>query len=211
MATNVEVRLLLVLWELGGVEVLKGKLNERFGDKRKEAETAREHLVTAGAIESLDKGKKFTLTDAGKALLQTSLVEDGFKFEKQIGAKMANALLKWWRSRPSAGTAMAPVLESPDLQAIESYEAFKSVALDAFERLNRDFNLDNLVPIYRIRRDMGNRVERSQFSEWLFEMQSEDVFQLLEGSVEDNTPDKLEDSVQTKLGKLRCYAKRISA
>lgn len=211
MTKNLEVRLLLVLWELGGVKISKGTLNKRFGDKRKEAEAARENLVTAGAISASENGKMFTLTDAGKALLQASLVEDGFEFEAQIGAKMANALLKWWRSRPSASTAMAPVLESPNLQAIESYEAFKSVALDAFERLNRDFNLDNLVPIYRIRRDMGNRVERSQFSEWLFEMQSEDVFQLLEGSVEDNTPDKLEDSVQTKLGKLRCYAKRISA
>lgn len=50
MMTNVEVRLLLVLWELGGVEVSRGTLNKRFGDKRKEAETARERLVTAGAI-----------------------------------------------------------------------------------------------------------------------------------------------------------------
>lgn len=41
MATDLEVRLLLVPWELGGVEVLKGKLNERFSGKRGDAETAR--------------------------------------------------------------------------------------------------------------------------------------------------------------------------
>jgi hypothetical protein len=50
MATNLEVRLLLVLWELGGVEVLKGKLNERFSGRRTEAEAAREGLVAVGAI-----------------------------------------------------------------------------------------------------------------------------------------------------------------
>jgi hypothetical protein len=154
----------------------------------------------------LDKGKKFTLTDAGKALLQTSLVEDGFKFEKQIGAKMANALLKWWRSQPSASATIVPALET-----IESYEAFKSAILESYRRLNRDFNLDNLVPIYRIRRDIGEKVTRSEFSDWLLKMQSDDIVQLSEGSVEDSAPDKIQDSVTTKLGKLRCYAKLITS
>ncbi len=209
MATNLEVRLLLVLWELGGAEVSRGTLNKRFGDKRKEAEAARENLVTAGAISASENGKMFTLTDAGKALLQASLVEDGFEFETQIGAKMANALLMWWRSRPSAGTTMAPALESPDLQAIESYEAFKTVLLESFDRLNRDFNLDNLVPIYRIRRDIGERLVRNSFNTWLLKMQTEKILRLQGGSIEDSAPDKIEDSITTEVSGLRCFAKRL--
>jgi hypothetical protein len=206
LAKNFEVQLLLVLWELGGVEVAKGQVNKRFSGRTAQANTARERLVGEGAIAVSPDGKRLTLTEPGKAWLRESLAGDGFQFEAQIGAKMANALLRLWRSQPSSGAIAAGQGD-----AIASYEAFKLVALETYDRLNRDFNLDNLVAIYRIRREIGERVTRSQFSEWLFEMQSEDVFQLLEGSVEDNTPDKLEDSVQTKLGKLRCYAKRIAA
>jgi hypothetical protein len=66
--------------------------------------------------------------------------------------------------------------------AIASYEDFKPVALEVYDRLNRDFNLDNLVAIYRIRREIGERVERSHFNEWLLEMQANDVLQLLDKS-----------------------------
>ena len=215
MATNFEVRFLLVLWELreasirkgGEVSIGKGKVNERFSGKRAEATAACANLVTVGAVEVSANGKTLTLTEAGKTLLSESLAGGGFKFSAQIGAKMANALLEWFRS--NSVTSAEPVAKAEG-STIGSYEAFKVVALETFDRLNRDFNMDNLVPIYRIRREIGERVERSEFSEWLFEMQSEDIFQLLESSVEDCTSDKLEDSVTTKLGKLRCYVKRLA-
>jgi hypothetical protein len=204
MATNFEARFLLVLWDLGGVSVLKGEVNGRFSGKTEDANAAREALVKDGAIELSEDGKRLTLTDAGKKTLGNELAQ-GFVFEAQIGAKMANALLRWTRSVGVSRTVVAGI------EAIESYEAFKVVVLGVFDRLNRDFNMDNLVPIYRIRREVGDRVARSEFNTWLLEMQSNDIFQLLEGGVEDNAPEKLEDSVQTKLGKLRCYAKYIAA
>ena len=204
MATNFEVRLLLELWNFDGVPIGQGKLNERFSGKAADKNAAREGLMASGSIEVAGEGKAkgFVLTDVGKALLGTSLANDEFKFSQRT----ANVLLKWLRSTPV--TSAEPVAKTVG-SAIESYEAFKVVALETFDRLNRDFNMDNLVPIYRIRREIGERVERSEFSTWLFEMQSEDIFQLLESSVEDCTSDKLEDSVTTNLGKLRCYAKRI--
>jgi hypothetical protein len=79
-----------------------------------------------------------------------------------------------------------------------------------YDSLNRDYNLDDLVPIYRMRREIGERVGRSQFNEWLLEMQANDIFQLLEGSVEDSAPDKIEDSITTKVNGLRCYVKRLT-
>jgi predicted nucleic acid-binding Zn ribbon protein len=66
------------------------------------------------------------------------------------------------------------------------------------------------VPIYRIRREIGDRVSRSQFTEWLMEMQANDILQLQGGSVEDSAPDKIEDSIRNELGKLRCYARRLT-
>ena len=205
MATNFEVRLLLVLWDLGGAAVRKGDLNGRFSGKTQEANEACAELIKVGAIES-SGGKLFTLTDTGKTLLTSALADDEFEFEAQIGKKMANALLKWLRSTPvTSAESVAKTVAS----AIESYEAFKVVALEIYDRLNRDFNMDNLVPIYRIRREIGERVERSEFNEWLLEMQAQDHLQLIGGEMPSITPEIAEDSITTSLGAARYYAKRI--
>ena len=208
MATNFEVRFLLVLWELGGVSIGKGKVNERFSGKRAEATAACANLVTAAAIEVSANGKTLTLTDAGKAILSESLAGYEFTFSAQIGAKMANTLLKWFRSNPV--TSAEPAAKAAG-NAIESYEAFKVVALETYDRLNRDFNMDNLVPIYRIRREIGERVERSEFDEWLLEIQAADIFQLQGGSLPDGDTTKLEDSITTELSGLRCYATLLAS
>jgi hypothetical protein len=124
-------------------------------------------------------------------------------FEAQIGAKMANALLRWMRSAGASRTVVAGI------EAIESYEAFKVVVLGVFDRLNRDFKFDNLVPIYRIRREIGERVSRDDFNTWLMKTQTEKVFRLQGGSVEDSAADKIEDSITTEVSGLRCFAKRL--
>jgi hypothetical protein len=195
MATNFETRFLLMLWDLGGASVLKGKVNGCFSGKTEEANEARAALVQDGAIELSEDGKRLTLTDAGKKALGDGLKQE-FVFEAQIGAKMANALLKWMRG-------------ASEVEVIGSYEAFKVAVLDTYDQLNRDFNLDNLVPIYRIRRVIGGRVSRSNFNAWLLKMQTEKVFRLQGGSVEDSAPDKIEDSITTEVSGLRCFATRL--
>lgn len=208
MATNFEVRLLLVLWDLGGLNVRKGDLNGRFSGKAKEANEACRKLLQAGAIEAIDGGKSLTLTDAGKAMLIAGLADETFEFEGSIiGAKMGNALLKWMRSMPTVSPAETSGTSNG--KAIESYEAFQVMALETFDRLNRDFNMDNLVPIYRIRREIGDRVERTQFNEWLLEMQAGEMFQLIGGEMPELTPAIAEDSIKTALGSVRYYAKKI--
>ena len=206
MVTNFEVRLLLALWDLGGVDIRKGLVNSRFSGKTAAANAACTRLAEAGAIKSSPDGRFLTLTDQGTVLLASSL-EAKFEFEAQIGAKTANALLNWFRYNANVNQ---PSLRH-DLQAaaIATYSEFQELALAAYDRLNRDFNFDRLVPIYRIRRDLGDRVARTSFNEWLLKMQADGILQLLEGTVEDSAPDKLEDSVMTKVSGLRCYAKRI--
>jgi hypothetical protein len=207
MATNFEVRVLLVLWDLGGNSVRKGELNSRFSGKAAHTKEAYISLLKVGAIEVT--GNSLTLTNTGKILLAKSLAGGDFKFEAQIGAKTANSLLKWLQSQPSMGESKIEVREMrwrslPEV--IDSYEAFKSLTLDTYHRLNRDFNLDDLVPIYRIRRDIGDRLKRHEFDNWLLTMQADDLFQLQGGSLPDGDATKIEDSITTELSGLRCYA-----
>jgi predicted transcriptional regulator len=201
---------LIALWTL---EADKNSVKKsELPDKVKKLKDVFEQLVDEGAIITAKQGRSIvvSLKEGGLQLLDEALSQDGFEFGGQIGVKTANALLRWIRERNSS--VSVPASNGKVHKAvIASYEEFKQVALDVYDRLNRDYNMGNMVPIYRVRREIGDQVSRNQFNEWLLEMQSNDVFQLLEESVEDSAPDKIEDSVTTKLGKLRCYAKRVAA
>jgi hypothetical protein len=124
-------------------------------------------------------------------------------FEAQIGAKMANALLRWMRSAGASRTVVAGI------EAIESYEAFKVVVLEVFDRLNRDSKFDNLVPIYRIRKEIGERLSRGNFDAWFLELQANDAVQLIGGEMPELTPAIAQDSIKTALGSVRYYVKYI--
>ncbi len=202
-------RLLLALWGWGESGVLKGKLTERLkrkGEKSTDYQQVFAQLQEKGAITIADG--KVAISSKGIDLLGQHLQAADLAIEGTIvGAWVARALCKWVQQ--AKGATLTPSTNGKVTgNAISSYEEFKHIALEVFEHLNQDYNMGNMVPIYRIRREIGDRVSRAHFNEWVFEMQSEDLLQLLEESVEDGAPDKIEDSVTTKLGKLRCYAKR---
>jgi hypothetical protein len=199
----INTRFLLVLWDEGGAAIQRGKVNGRFNGPAAEANATCAGLVEAGKIVLSPDGKRLTLTAAGKDALKEALASGKFKFGGQIGAKLANALLKWFRS------GVGPVGGAKVAEPIGSYEVFKGVALEIFDRLDRDFNMDNLVPIYRIRREIGERVSRSEFNEWLLEMQAQDHLQLIGGEMPSITPEIAQDSITTSLGAPRYYSKRI--
>ena len=214
--TQAQTRLLLYLWDMGGTEeeVNQGELTSRLKrGKEKSAEYSGvfEQLDKTGAITVTRKGNsaKVSLTNQGMQKLGEGLKSPEFQFEgNQVGSRVANALLKWLRH--SDGAVSVSNGKAPAAEKIASYKKFKQVALDVYERLNRDYNLDDLVPIYRMRREMGDRVTRSHFNEWLLEMQANDLVQLQGGSLPDNDSSKIEDSIKTELSGLRCYAKRLS-
>jgi hypothetical protein len=101
----------------------------------------------------------------------------------------------------------APVVSGGGV--IGSYEEFKSVALAVYDKLNYEYNLDDLVQIYRMRREIGERVSRTEFNDWLLEMQAEDIFQLMSGEMPDITSDRRDDSLTIPGGGLRYYAKKL--
>ncbi len=214
-----KVRVLLNLWNEGEgkSKVNQGKLTKliaRTNENKKTYEGVLKELEEAGAIAYLrEKGRsQVELTAKGKQVLAAGLKSQDSLFEfdgSQMGARLGNALLKWMRHEDGAA-GVGVETGKGDVGAIASYEDFMSVALKVYDSLNRDYNLDDLVPIYRMRRAIGERIGRSQFNEWLLEMQANDIFQLVEGSVEDSAPDKIEDSITTKVNGLRCYAKRLT-
>lgn len=207
-----KIRLLLALWDTSSSaegNVKKGELTKQIqkkGTKAAEYQGVFEQLAAEEAIAIVTK-RRFSgvfLTDKGQQMLVAGLNSPDFSFDgSQVGAKFANALLKWIRE-------MGGGVSGPAKKAIASYTEFKAVALDVYDRLNKDFNLDNFVPIYQIRREIGERVTRSQFNEWLLEMQANDILQLIGGEMTDITPDKTQDSIKTELGAWRYYAKRLS-
>ncbi|MGB3651406.1 MAG: hypothetical protein WBA41_09375 [Rivularia sp. (in: cyanobacteria)] len=217
-----KIRVLLALWALGGAkqEVKRGELTKRIVSKRKKVADYKEifdELEKDNAIATSKKG--FSLVSPkGLELLGEGLKSSDFTFEGTIvGTWAANALLRWIgevddnaNSVPVSQNQAATNGKSSN-EEIASYKEFEKTTLEVYENLNRDYNLNNLVPIYRIRRTIGDRVSRKQFSEWLLEMQAEDIFQLEGGSVEDSASDKIEDSITTELDGLRCYASKLKS
>jgi len=214
-----KVRVLLNLWDLSGgkMKVKKGELTKRIVRTNETSQRYVEvlgELQATGAIEYslVNRVTLVELTAKGKEVLAQGLKRRDSLFEfdgSQIGTRLGNSLLKWIRHQDSAAS-VAVEKGKADAGTIASYDDFKAVALDVYDSLNRDYNLDDLVPIYRMRRAIGERVGRSEFNKWLLEIQANDIFQLIGGSVEDSAPDKIEDSITTKVNGLRCYVKRLT-
>ena len=208
-----KTRLLLALWDMGAskTEVAKGQLTKRIVQKSQKVADYQgifDQLEQENAI-AIAKNK-FSLSSKGVEILGESLKHPEVKFEGTIvGTWVANALVRWIAQMDGAVSTPAVQAKTKE-KAIASYDKFKPVALDVYDQLNRDYNLNDLVPIYRIRREIGDRVSRSQFNEWLMEMQANDILQLQGGGVEDSAPDKIEDSIRNELGNLRCYARRLT-
>jgi hypothetical protein len=205
------VRLLIALWD--------GELNksELIRKAKKKSEASKDYYII---IDRLSQDKKITLSrektpkvlllETGKELLSQLLRNSDFQFSAQIGKRSANVLLAVIRSQ-TLSTALNSNFKETNavVEFINSYEAFAELAIEIYNGLNQEFHLDDLVPIYRIRREIGEKASRKNFDTWLLEMQSNDIFQLLEGSIEDSASDKIEDSIITKVNGLRCYVKRL--
>jgi hypothetical protein len=208
-----QTRLLLALWDMTTSQetaiVKKSELLNRVKKKNEKSQDFQpllEALEEKGAIAQTKEKRTFlvSLADAGVQLLGEGLRNPEFEYTSSVGKKDANSLLKWIREMGGSATGSVGTV-----QAIDSYEEFKDVALEVYDRLNRDYNMDDLVPIYRIRREIGAQISHSQFDEWLLELQANDILQLQGGSLPDSDSSKIEDSITTELSGLRCYAKLL--
>ena len=216
-------RILLALWDIGGADkqVIRKELTDQVklnNERVKDYQSIFEQLQEKGAItiETKNKAVQVLLTEKGLQMLDDGIKSSDFEFDgKELKArdKDVNALLRWFREQSTVGNgaiSSADATKTSEL-AIASYEEFERVVMEVYDQLNRDYNLDDLVPIYRIRREIGDRVSRSHFSEWLLEMQEKDIFQLMAGEMSGITPDKRDDSITIPGAGLRYYAKRLNS
>jgi len=204
-----EARILLNLWNFTLADITSvAKSNFMPGDAPAYQE-ALARLEDEKALTSKAKTTRYnvySLTEEGKARLAEAMANPEFIFTAQVGAKTANSILNWFRlNSQTAATAVAEAPAAP----ITSYQEFLDETLRIYDELNRDYNLGDLVPIYRIRRAMGDRISRPQFREWLLEIQANDLVQLM-GCQESNvSQDQLEDSIMIPGNELRFYVRRL--
>jgi hypothetical protein len=136
---NTSTRLLLALWDLGGTqqEVKKGQLTKRIVSKSQKVADYQgifEELQKEGAIAISKKGYSLTSTK-GLEVLGEGLRSSDFKFEGTIiGTWAANALVKWISQIDVAVTGADVLVNGKG--AIASYDEFKLVALEVYDKLN---------------------------------------------------------------------------
>ncbi len=208
-----ETRVLLNLWALDESPVAQYK----FVPSGKAYKTALEQLSTNGALskEKVKGHNRYAVTQQGEQKLADGLTSDKFEFAgSSIGIKTINAVIRWFRQNTSTQvSAKPPKAKSSQCNGnglIESYESFSKTALETYDQLNQDYNLDDLVPIYRIRREIGDRLPRKKFNEWLLEVQANDLVQLMGSDLSNVTPDQMEDSLTIPGAGARFFVKRLS-
>lgn len=214
-----KVRVLLNLWDEGEGKnkVNQGKLTKliaRTNETKKTYEPILKELEESGAIAYLrEKGRsQVELTAKGKEVLAAGLKSQDSLFEfdgAQMGARLGNALLKWMRHE-DGGVAVAVEAGKGDVGAIASYEEFKAVALALFEKLDKGYNYMGIVPIWHLRRELGERVKREDFKDLIMQMQADRLFYLQSGEARGATDEQKRDSISDEVRGLLFFVSKPS-
>ena len=211
-----KTRLLLALWDLGGSQqkVARGKLTKRIDSKsqnKADYQAILEDLEMQGAVTVTKKGSStsYTLTSpTGLDVLKAGLRSDEFEFSTNIGAWVANSLLRWLRQVDVVAAAPVVVSDGVKSGVISSYEEFKTEILNLFEKLNKTYNHAGLVPIWQIRKELENRVERDQFNDWIMNTQAEQLLYLQSGEARGATEEQKRDSINSEVRGLLFFASK---
>jgi hypothetical protein len=99
--------------------------------------------------------------------------------------------MEWFRKNAVTEAKSAP-------RPISTYEEFKQVVVDTYDKIKKQFNYIKLVPIYRIRRELGDRVDREKFNEWMLEMHYTDVMRLHGGTPDETSEEATRDSIYSE-------------
>ncbi|MEG5040247.1 MULTISPECIES: hypothetical protein [unclassified Microcoleus] len=214
-----KVRVLLNLWDLGGgrMKVKKGDLTKRIVRTNETSQRYVEvlgELQATGAIEYslVNRVTLVELSAKGKEVLAQGLKSRDSLFEfdgSQIGTRLGNSLLKWIRHQDGAAS-VAVEKGKADVGTIASYDDFKSQALALFEKLDKGYNYSGLVPIWHLRRELGERVSRENFKDLIMQMQADRLFYLQSGEARGATDEQKQDSISDDIRGLLFFASKPS-
>jgi hypothetical protein len=207
------------LWDLGGGKMMvkKGDLTKRIVRTN---ETSQRYvgvlgeLQESGAIEYslVNRVTMVELSAKGKEVLAQGIKSRDSLFEfdgSQIGTRLGNSLLKWIRHQDGAAS-VAVEKEKADVGAIASYDDFKSQALALFEKLDKGYNYMGLVPIWHLRRELGEQVSRETFKDLIMQMQADRLFYLQSGEARGATDEQKQDSISDDIRGLLFFASKPS-
>ena len=127
--------------------------------------------------------------------------EDGV--ENFMGRKLFFAQIK---DQEAIETARKEVKRKPG--QITDPKEFKKEIDSAYEKLNKEKSYNDLVPIHELRKALGDKVSRGDFTNLMLKMQENDDFALLGGEVLNVTGDQVEDSILPPVGNLRFFAQK---
>jgi len=169
-------------------------------------------LEQAGAIvySPLNRVTLVALSARGKEVLADGLKSKDSLFEfdgSQIGTRLGNALLKWIRHQDGAA-GVGVEAGKGDVGAIASYEEFKAQALALFEKLDKSYNYSGLVPIWHLRRELGEQVSRENFKDLIMQMQADRLFYLQSGEARGATDEQKRDSISDDVRGLLFFASK---
>ena len=214
-----KVRVLLNLWDLGGgkMRVKKGDLTKRIVRTNETSQRYVEvlgELQATGAIEYslVNRVTMVELSAKGKEVLAQGIKSKDSLFEfdgSQIGTRLGNSLLKWIRHQDGAAS-VAVEKGKGDVGAIASYEDFKSQALALFEKLDKGYNYMGLVPIWHLRRELGEQMSRENFKDLIMQMQADRLFYLQSGEARGATDEQKQDSISDDIRGLLFFASKPS-
>jgi hypothetical protein len=171
-------------------------------------------LQATGAIEYslVNRVTMVELSAKGKEVLAQGIKSKDSLFEfdgSQIGTRLGNSLLKWIRHQDGAAS-VAVEKGKGDVGAIASYEDFKSQALALFEKLDKGYNYRGLVPIWHLRRELGEQVSRENFKDLIMQMQADRLFYLQSGEARGATDEQKRDSISDDVRGLLFFASKPS-
>jgi hypothetical protein len=187
------LKLLIYVWSAGTIS--KGELSKRLGKKLtgNALKDLLEKLQNEQVLNiSVNKQKQtISLTPTGNQTLKEHLYSPDFKFTGNQGARLVNDLMEWFRKNAVTEAKSAP-------RPISTYEEFKQVVVDTYDKIKKQFNYIKLVPVYRIRRELGDRVDREKFNEWMLEMHYTDVMRLHGGTPDETSEEAARDSIYSE-------------
>lgn len=206
-----ETRILLNLLDLGTDPVSKSHFLPQ-GAAYKEALN---RLVSSDVLEEVQQGRytRYAMAPGAKRKLYGNLANPDMTFFSILGTKTTNGLLKAFRdfaaTAPADVAAGQPQQNGAGHHAIDSYGEFAEQVVELCKQLDKEYNLDGLVPIYRVRREIGAALNRDQFDEWLLDLQAEDTLQMMGGDLSTMPQDQKDDSFRVPGGDIRFYVKLL--
>jgi hypothetical protein len=164
---------------------------------------------TISSVVDTEKQRQADDREAVAAKVSAKVDKEDFQFRKPPSVKEANELLRRIRERQAGASLPVQKTETKSKTAapIQKYKDFESEISKTYDRLNKDYNLGGLVSISRVREEVGDRVSRSQFNDWLLQMQENDKFRLIGG--ETVNPRDQQGGVTTSLGGARFFMQRL--